>query len=357
MSQAKPAAPEGFSASWLQLREPFDTWARDAAAARLGLGPRPGTGITGLRQQLAGRASGSKAPLRIIDLGCGTGANLRWLAPRLGDHQQWLVVDHDRALLRHWPQALAPAAAVSAGSGRQDTAGHAKASGTAGTQNGSGRAVRSGTSATSGHSIPTPQSAHGAYPLLHFTGPGFQAQIVRQRLDLARDLHRLPWPAAQLVTASALLDLVSAAWLQQLVAAATSARAALLLALSVDGRQHWAPADADDARVLALFHAHQQRDKGLGGPALGTAAGPALMAALRQAGYRVRSVRSDWQPQADAPSLALQRALIEGVASAAAEQQPAEAARVQAWRQRRQALAAASQWQVGHLDVLGLPPR
>ncbi|MDZ7589284.1 MAG: class I SAM-dependent methyltransferase [Rubrivivax sp.] len=303
MTRRHAPAP-GFSAAWLQQREPFDAIARDSAAARLAL---PG--------RLTAWRGPADAPLRVIDLGCGTGANLRWLAPTLGGAQQWLVVDHDAALLRRWPACL-PACVGGHGD-------HGNSGG-----------------------------------MLHFSGPSHHADIVRRRLDLARSLEGLPWHATQLVTASALLDLVSAAWLQRLLAATAQAGAALLMALSVDGRHRWTPGDADDAAVTALFGAHQQRDKGFGGPALGPAAVPALMLALRRAGYRVHSARSDWRldGRRDAQALALQRALVDGIAAAAVEQAPPSAALVRGWQQRRQALAPRSVLVVGHRDVLALPP-
>ena len=40
-----------------------------------------------------------EAPLRVLDPGAGTGSNLRWLAPRLPDPQLWTLVDHDASLL------------------------------------------------------------------------------------------------------------------------------------------------------------------------------------------------------------------------------------------------------------------
>ena len=292
-------APAGFSAGWLQQREPFDAAARSAAAARLRI-----------RQRLARSCPTAGAPLRLIDLACGTGANLRWLAPQLSGRQQWLVVDHDAALLRCWPENL-------------ETAGRS------------------------------------SYPPLQHTGPGFEVEVARRQLDLAESLESLPWHAAHIVTASALLDLVSAAWLKRLVAAVTAARVALLMALSVDGRHRWAPGDVGDAAVAALFSAHQQRDKGFDGPALGVSASGELASALRLVGYQVHTARSDWQldGRQDARALSLQRALIDGMAEAATEQQPAAAATVEAWRQRRQALAARSSLRVGHLDLLALPPR
>ena len=306
--ESAPPAAAGFTADWLQQREPFDATARDAAAPRLGL--QRLHGLQPLQQTPTAGPTPARAPLRVIDLACGTGANLRWLAPRLGGAQQWLVVDHDAALLQRWPACLGLP------EGRRQSR-------------------------------------------LHHSGNGFSADIVRQQLDLAQDLEALPWHAAQLVTASALLDLVSAAWLHRFVAAATAARVAVLMALSVDGRHRFAPRDAADAGVAALFEGHQQRDKGFDGPALGVAAGPALMLALRRAGYSVSHARSDWwlDSRQDTQALALQRALVDGMAGAATEQQPAAAATVRAWQQRRLALAACSTLRVGHIDMLALPPR
>jgi SAM-dependent methyltransferase len=290
---------ESFSADWLQQREPFDTAARTAAAGVLKLQ----TGLDTLRP-----ASGT--PWRVIDLACGTGANLRWLAPRLGGPQEWLVVDHDTTLLRCWPERLGVVA--------------------------------------------DPDAMRA--PLV-FSGPGFQATIVRQPLDLAHGLETLPWHAAHLVTASALLDLVSAAWLQRLVAAAVAARVALLFTLSVDGRHDWGPRDPLDSKVSALFGEHQRRDKGFG-PALGADALPALQRALRGRGYRVFSAPSDWQIDGqDGPqAAALQRALVDGMASAASEQDPLSTDVIEAWRQRRHAWTASGSVRVGHLDLLALPP-
>ncbi|MGE0430148.1 class I SAM-dependent methyltransferase [Hydrogenophaga sp.] len=288
-----------FSAAWLRQREPFDSSARDAAARRLQLQAR----LRALRPPHG-------SPTRVIDLACGTGANLRWLAPRLGGPQQWLAVDHDAALLRRWPErlGLAPGAA-----------------------------------------------AFGAP--LRFSGPGFQAGIVRQQMNLASRLDSLPWHAAHLVTASALLDLVSLDWLQRLVAVATAARAALLFTLSVDGRHIWSPADPLDTAVAGLFGAHQHRDKGFG-PALGAGAITACRTLLQAAGYRVFSAASDWRldGETDARALALQRALVDGIAAAATEQSPASAAALRAWRQRRRALCHTTRLRVGHVDLLALPP-
>jgi SAM-dependent methyltransferase len=315
-----------FGADWLERREPFDRASRDAAARALRPAPRLAAWRAARDQagSPAGKAQAAHAaapgpaarppgpgpldrPWRVIDLACGTGANLRWLAPRLGGSQQWLVVDHDPALLARWPRS--------------------------------------------------PGLRRAAGGRLRLDGPGFAAEVVGRRADLAGALEALPWAAADLVTGSALLDLVGAGWLARLVRAAATARVALLFALSVDGRHGWRPGDPADAAVAARFAAHQRRDKGFG-PALGPQAADALRQSLRAAGFRVHAARSDWRldGRTAGAALALQRELIDGMAAAAEAQDGTAAALVQAWRGRRQAAAPLTELRVGHLDLLALPP-
>jgi SAM-dependent methyltransferase len=283
---------ERFDADWLSLREPFDAAAREHSARLL----------VSLRARRP-----ADGPWRVIDLGCGTGANLRWLSARLGGPQQWLVVDRDAALLRHW-QTQAGFQRLPGGVLQRDEAGGA-------------------------------------------------VQVLRRQADLATDLAQLPWQAAHLVTASALLDLAGEAWLRRLAALAAASGTALLFALNVDGRHAWRPRDADDALVAHRFGEHQGRDKGLG-PALGPRAAHVLARLLRAHGWRVQLARTDWQiqPQADQAG-AMLRAMAEGMARAAAEQAPVDAARVRAWRERRFQQGAAGALRVGHVDLLALPPR
>lgn len=271
-----------FSPDWLALREPADHAARDDAL------------VVRLREHLAGARPPGE--LRIVDLGCGTGSNLRHLAPRLPPGQRWTLVDHDPALLRRLP----------------------------------------------------PQ-------------PGCEAL----ELDLARDLERLPLREAALVTASALLDLVSDDWVDRLLAAFGQARPALLFVLTYDGTMAWTPGHADDPRIAAAFNRHQRSDKGFG-PALGPAAVAAVRSRLRAAGYAVTVGASDWR--LGPGEAALQRSLTVGVAEAAASVVGSNAARAEAtdadaagadadWlRFRLEAIdAGRGTLRVGHADLLALP--
>ena len=96
--------------------------------------------------------------------------------------------------------------------------------------------------------------------------------------------------AATLVTASALLDLVSGAWLRALADALPRSGAAVLFALTYDGRIACSPEDPDDAAIVALVNRHQRTDKGFG-PALGPDATDVRRRAVRALGYRVQRAR------------------------------------------------------------------
>lgn len=258
-----------FAADWLALREPADRQARHAGLCRQ---------IRGLLDR--------RPRLRVVDLGAGTGANLRYLAPRLARPQHWVLVEREPALL----------AAVE----------------------------------------PPPRVT--VTPLLH---------------DLSAELDGIGLQSADLITASALLDLVSAPWLEAFVAACRTTPALLHFALTVDGRIAWSPADPDDEAVLAAFRRHQRRDKGFG-PALGPEAAQALERRLQRAGYRLRTARSDWQ--LDETHGALQEALLTGQAEAAHEAAPS--LDVEGWYERRLARIAdgRSRVRVGHRDHLAWRP-
>jgi hypothetical protein len=156
---------------------------------------------------------------------------------------------------------------------------------------------------------------------------------------------------AHLVTASALLDLVSERWLRQLASACRSAGAAGLFALTYNGRSECEPAEPEDERIRELFNAHQRRsDKGFG-----VAAGPDAVAkaidAFHASGYNVRHEASDWILRPEMQTL--QNTLIDGWANAASELAPEDASVIADWRQRRQVhvKAGRSRIIVGHDDI------
>lgn len=161
---------------------------------------------------------------------------------------------------------------------------------------------------------------------------------------------------ADLVTASALIDLCSAAWLTALAGACQASGAALLIALTIDGHTRFQPADPEDPALCAALAADEQRDKGLG-PALGPKAAQFLQQQLQARGYTVICEPSDWRLNATTDA-SLLRTLLAGWHAAAIRQQPARSADWDAWLARRlQAVGTgACQLTVGHVDLLALPP-
>ncbi len=255
-------------ADWLALREPADAAARSGALTRALVEVLP-----------------RRSPLRIVDLGGGTGSNMRYLAPRLPPGQDWLVVDADAALLS---QVQPPAA---------------------------------------------------------------DCRVEVRQANLG-SLQPALFAGRHLVTASALLDLVSEPWLESLAGACRRADAVALFALTYTGHSRCSPPEPDDDLVRELLNQHQrQNDKGFG-RAAGPDAAAAAARAFRAAGFTVRGAASDWALPFDAGEL--QRRLIEGWAQAAIEMAPDRSPMIRAWLDRRlgHVRANRSRIVVGHEDLM-----
>jgi len=157
-----------------------------------------------------------------------------------------------------------------------------------------------------------------------------RAKAPRLRRTLAGRL-----PRADAYVSTALIDLVSVAWLRKLLKAARGKP--VLMCLAVDGRHATIPPHAADKAIFAAFAGHQRRWKGLG-QALGPLAPAVLVAEARRRGWHAISMRSDW----DLPPGALLDATFAGIV---------EAAGLPAPRVKRARLI------VGHRDVLLIPRR
>jgi hypothetical protein len=270
---------EGFSAAWLALREPHDAAARSPIVADR---------LAAWRWERGG--------LRVLDLGAGTGSNLRCTAPGLGGEQSWTLVELDAEL-------------IAAGQERLE------------------RLAR---------------------------GQAWRLAWTYRRLDLARDLERLEAERPDLISASALLDLVAEPWLARLAALRARTGAALHVVLTYDGRIGWNPPDLADAVAAGLVNRHQRTDKGFG-PALGPDAAPALQHLLADPPGELLVERSDWL--LGPGDREIQSALLAGYAEAAASISASSATEISAWRDRRARLIVdgRSRLTVGHLDLLFLP--
>ena len=168
--------------------------------------------------------------------------------------------------------------------------------------------------------------------------------VEARRSDITRLTPR-DLAGASLVTASALLDLLTADGLVRMLRAC--AGRPMLLTLTVVGRVTLSPADPLDARIGAAFNAHQRRG-GLLGP-------DAVAAAVEELGREVLVRPSPWRLNGTDAGLTAE--WFCGWVAAACEQEPALAAETTAYRDRRLAQAAAGELAVtvDHADVLVLP--
>ena len=212
------AQPVRTSPHWLALREPAD-----AAARSVELVERLGRHLPA-----AGR-------LVIHDLGGGSGAMGRWLAPRLAGRQHWVVHDRDADLLE-----LA----------MEDPPGPA--------------------------------------------ADGAAVTVEARRSDITR-LAPGELAGASLVVASALLDMLTADELAAMLGTCIAiGRCPILLALTVVGRVALTPADPFDARMVAAFNAHQRRTTAAG-RLLGPDAVDAAVEQLHRTGAEVVVRPSPWR--------------------------------------------------------------
>ena len=148
---------------------------------------------------------------------------------------------------------------------------------------------------------------------------------------------------ADLVSAAALFDLGSAAWIDSFVQAVPKT-AGVYAALSYDGLEQWSPPHPDDGAVLAAFQAHQRQDKGFG-PSLGPEAGGYLAEQLSASGWAVRTADSPWRLQRPVGG-ALMDELASGIAGVAGEL----GVDASAWRASPRTGCV-----IGHIDVLATP--
>ena len=114
--------------------------------------------------------------------------------------------------------------------------------------------------------------------------------VVTVSADIDIEVENVLRERADLVTASALLDLVSADWLDRLARATVRRRLLVYAALTYDGRVMFEPADPFDAEMVAAVNRHQRGDKGFG-PALGPTRRRDADRAVRSAGLRRRPGR------------------------------------------------------------------
>jgi hypothetical protein len=230
----------------------------------------------------------------VHDLGCGSGAMGRWFAPLLPGAQHWVLHDRDPVLLER---------------ARQDRPGCA---------------------------------ADGA-PV-----------TVETRQDDITALDADDLAGARLVTASALLDMMTADELERFVRTCTSAGCPVLVALSVVGRVDLEPADPLDDDLADAFNAHQRRTDA-GRSLLGPDAVEVATGLFRRYGAEVLVRPSPWR--LGAGETALTREWLAGWLGAACEQRPGLSTAAEAYQVRRRAQLDRGDLRVTvhHQDLLALP--
>jgi hypothetical protein len=280
----------GFSSHWLGLREPVDHASRSASvqAAMLDcLRKRHGADLSGLR---------------LLDLGSGSGSNMRALVPLFGNEQDWTLVDYDQALLD---------------ASRQLT-------------------------------------AHWADEILSEQGDGLQMRKAGKtvsirwlRADLNKEIeHVLVDARPDMVTAAALFDLISPAWIARFCRAL---KTPFYTVLTYDGRSAWCPPHEADEDLLTAFHAHQMTDKGFG-----VAAGPQAAAVLAQClqAEQFAVVRGDSAWQINTQHRTLLDLLHQGMVEAVEQTGRVSAARLSQWSATR---LQTTDCLIGHEDTLAIP--
>jgi SAM-dependent methyltransferase len=228
--------------------------------------------------------------IAVVDLACGTGSTLRTVASRLPRQQNWRLIDNDLSLL-------------------------ARAAG---------------------------------------TGDPPRIAVTARPVDLARDLELALDGPLDLLTNSALFDLVSQDWLDRLAVEVAARNLPVYAALIYNGEATLDPSDPFDRRIVDAVNRHQRTDKGFG-PALGPAAAQAAKRSFEAVGYAVVEGRSDWRFGPDDRDI--QRQTLTGWAGAAQELADLPAAEIAAWLKRRIELvdAGRSTMTVGHLDLFAAP--
>ncbi|WDF42763.1 class I SAM-dependent methyltransferase [Streptomyces sp. T12] len=230
-----------------------------------------------------------RAGLVIHDVGCGTGSMGRWLAPHLDGPQHWVLHDRDPYLL-HFAAVASPRSSAD----------------------------------------------------------GSRVTVETRRGDIGR-LTPDALAGASLVTASALLDVLTREEVATLAAACAGAGCPALLTLSVAGRVELTPSDPLDTEIAEAFNTHQRRSGMLGPDAITAAA-----EAFSEHGATVQVHPSPWRLGPGESALTAQ--WLRGWVGAAVEQRPELRERADRYLQDRLAACEAGELHVvvHHSDLLAL---
>ncbi len=233
-------------------------------------------------------------PIVVHDLGSGTGSMMRWLAPVLPGPQTWFLHDWSAQLTEMAINHLRPA--------DRDNA---------------------------------------------------QISVFGRTGNLA-DLSPDDLAGASLVTASALLDVLTSEEIHTIVGACVAAHTPALLSLSVTGGVQLNPRDERDTAFGNAFNAHQVRHAN-GRRQSGRYAPPIACELFEEAGWHVRQATTLWRLDQRQPGLLSE--WFCGWVNAAVEQEPQLRAEADRYRQSRLAQIELGELsaRVEHVDLLAWP--
>ncbi len=233
-------------------------------------------------------------PIVIHDLGSGTGSMMRWLAPLLPGPQSWVL--HD------WNASL------------------------------------------------TERALDDPHPLDRDNAP----VAVSSRTGELAHLDAADLRGASLVTASALLDVLTAREAHAIVQSCVDVGAPAFFSLSVTGDVDLRPGDPRDKGFATAFNAHQRRQAG-DRRLLGRYGAAIVHGLFEQAGWRVRKATTVWRlGQTEGRLLG---EWFDGWADAAEEQHPELRKNAAAYRELRRSQLDRGELSavIRHLDLLAWP--
>ena len=203
-----------FDNKWLLLRERIDTISRNQKAI-----DKINTYLKKYNQ------------VNIMDLGCGTGSNYRYLSKRIKGKQDWLMTDISLESINYFKRSLV---------------------------------LKSNTN------------------LISF-----------KKINVIKDIEKIKFDNFNLITGSAFLDIMPRQWFKEFSRLNTNTKI-IYFSINYDGFFKFTPKHQDDELVLKLFNKDQKSDKGIGLKAVGQDCTSIINTAFSKT-HKTYIFNSDWK--------------------------------------------------------------
>ncbi|QWE14245.1 class I SAM-dependent methyltransferase [Polynucleobacter sp. AP-Sving-400A-A2] len=286
-----------FSTDWLSLRESADHRSRNPVLQEQ---------VLRYLEKISNLKNG---PIHIVDLGSGTGSNLRALAPLIHHNQNWTLIDYDPLLLTAAREKICIWADY------------------------------------------ITDKAHNKDHDNDVTRPvtlvknNYEITVQFLQKDLASNLQSKLFESADLITAAAFFDLIALDWLVQFCSVL---KTSIYTVLTYNGEETWLPSDPRDTEILEAFHHHQGSDKGFGN-ALGPLAFKTMEQLLKKEGFHVETGSSPWILNPNDASLIQE--LAAGTAKAVVETHLVSHEIAKQWGEQR---SKSQHCEIGHDDLFAI---